>query len=80
MLAGVRWKGEASVEDVRSATQLKELTKYTRGFYVNDMSGAEGTVAISANYKENHPRLVEIKNKYDPGNVFRLNANVKPTI
>jgi hypothetical protein len=24
--------------------------------------------------------LVSIKNKYDPGNLFRLNANVQPTV
>jgi hypothetical protein len=24
--------------------------------------------------------MVEVKNRYDPGNLFRLNANVKPTI
>ncbi|MGH7926623.1 MAG: BBE domain-containing protein [Candidatus Binatia bacterium] len=26
----------------------------------------------------NHGRLVEIKKKYDPENVFHLNQNIKP--
>ncbi|MGH7554399.1 MAG: BBE domain-containing protein, partial [Longimicrobiales bacterium] len=30
-------------------------------------------------YRQNHERLVAVKNKYDPKNLFRLNANVKPT-
>jgi hypothetical protein len=35
---------------------------------------------IQANYRENHDRLVTVKNRYDPRNLFRLNANVKPTM
>ena len=34
---------------------------------------------INANYQGNYERLVKVKNKYDPTNLFRLNANVKPT-
>ena len=36
--------------------------------------------AVNTNYRENYARLVTIKNKYDPTNLFRLNANVEPTI
>ena len=35
---------------------------------------------INANYRGNHERLVQLKNKYDPTNLFRLNANVEPTV
>ena len=31
-------------------------------------------------YGANYQRLVELKNKYDPRNVFRLNHNIKPTV
>jgi hypothetical protein len=37
------------------------------------------TYVVTCNYGENLPRLVQIKNKYDPGNLFRLNANIPPS-
>jgi FAD/FMN-containing dehydrogenase len=29
---------------------------------------------------EKYERLVALKNKYDPTNLFRLNKNIKPTV
>jgi FAD/FMN-containing dehydrogenase len=34
----------------------------------------------SAAYGPNYARLVEVKNAYDPTNLFRLNLNVQPTV
>jgi FAD/FMN-containing dehydrogenase len=31
-------------------------------------------------YGAAYPRLVEIKSKYDPTNLFRHNQNIKPTV
>jgi FAD/FMN-containing dehydrogenase len=47
------------------------------GFYVNQMM-QEGEGKVRANYGPNYERLVAVKTKYDPTNLFRLNANIKP--
>ena len=54
------------------------LERFTRGFYVNDMAREVTASEINANYRGNYERLVAIKKKFDPTNLFRLNANVKP--
>jgi FAD/FMN-containing dehydrogenase len=38
----------------------------------------EGQERVKATYRENYEHLVEIKNKYDPTNLFRVNQNIKP--
>ncbi len=35
---------------------------------------------INANYQVNYERLLQVKNQYDPGNLFRLNANINPSV
>jgi len=58
------------------------LEPFTQGFYVNDgdPDAYARPASVHANYRGNYDRLVEIKNKYDPTNLFRLNANVQPTM
>ncbi len=48
------------------------------GAYVNFMMD-EGEERVKATYGDNYKRLVEIKNKYDPGNLFRVNQNIRPS-
>lgn len=47
------------------------------GAYVNFMMD-EGQDRVRATYGPNYQRLTEIKGKYDPGNVFRINQNILP--
>ncbi len=49
------------------------------GAYVNFLMGDEGEDRVKKTYGDNYERLVAIKNKYDPGNLFRVNQNIKPT-
>jgi hypothetical protein len=44
------------------------------------MFGDDGDARVIKNWSTNYARLVELKNKYDPMNLFRLNANIKPTV
>jgi FAD/FMN-containing dehydrogenase len=52
---------------------------FTQGFYANDGDpDAYTQPAIAMNYRGNFDRLVAVKRQYDPGNLFRLNANIPP--
>jgi FAD/FMN-containing dehydrogenase len=54
------------------------MRPFSIGVYVNEL-GAEGQERVRAAY---HPaayeRLVALKAKYDPGNLFRMNQNIPP--
>ncbi len=47
------------------------------GAYINMMMD-EGQERVQAAYRDNYPRLAEIKKKYDPTNLFHMNQNIKP--
>ncbi len=47
------------------------------GAYVNFMM-EEGEDRIRATYGKNYDRLAKIKKRYDPGNLFRVNQNIRP--
>ncbi len=47
------------------------------GAYVNFMMD-EGQERVQASYRDNHARLASIKAKFDPGNLFRVNQNIRP--
>jgi hypothetical protein len=55
------------------------LQRFTDGVYVNTMND-EPADAVEANYRGNLQRLRRLKQKYDPTNLFRLNANVRPNV
>jgi len=49
------------------------------GGYVNFMSDDEGEARVKASYGTNFGRLVAVKRKYDPTNLFRVNQNINPS-
>jgi FAD/FMN-containing dehydrogenase len=48
------------------------------GAYVNFMMDDEGEARVKATYGDNYPRLAALKTKYDPGNLFQVNQNIRP--
>jgi FAD binding domain/Berberine and berberine like len=44
--------------------------------YVNFMMADEGDERVRATYGSNYARLAQVKEKYDPGNFFRVNQNI----
>jgi hypothetical protein len=53
----------------------------TGGVNVNFLTEEEGDARVLAAYgNANFDRLVELKNKYDPQNMFRLNQNIPPSV
>jgi len=72
------------VESERHIKWADELWKAMQpfssgGVYVNDL-GNEGEERVKAAYGINYERLVALKNKYDPTNLFRFNQNIRPTV
>ena len=75
------WKpGEAdepNLQWVRSTWQrIKPFS--SGGLYVNEIGADDGQDRARQAFGINYTRLAAIKAKYDPANVFRLNANIEP--
>ncbi len=63
---------------VRWVNTLRDkLQPLSLGLYVNALSETSDQL-VRAGYGPNYARLAEIKKKYDPTNVLRLNQNIKP--
>jgi hypothetical protein len=77
-MAGV-WSAPAEkAEVVRWVNATRDsLQPFAHGVYVNQLGDTSDQLVRSA-YGANYARLVEIKKKYDPSNVLRLNQNIKP--
>jgi FAD/FMN-containing dehydrogenase len=75
-----RWR-EASEDAgcIKWTRDLFEATaKHATGsVYINFMPDDDGGRVAEA-YGANHARLTQVKAKYDPGNLFRLNQNIAP--
>jgi FAD/FMN-containing dehydrogenase len=76
-----RWSNAA--DDKACIAWARELfdkmAKYaTGGVYVNFMPEDEAQRVQAGAYGPNYARLAQVKAKYDPGNLFRLNQNIRP--
>jgi FAD/FMN-containing dehydrogenase len=75
-----RW--EAAAKDAECVGWARSLFRAatpfaTGGVYVNFLTQEEGD-RIRAAYGPNYDRLVRLKNRYDPTNLFRMNQNIRP--
>ena len=71
------------VPDDEHVAWVREAWKSVRPFstggnYLNFQTADEGEERVRATYGANFDRLVEVKERFDPENVFRSNRNIRP--
>jgi FAD/FMN-containing dehydrogenase len=80
----VTWSDSADDEEGiawtrRAWNEMREKYDQYDGTYLNiDSYNEDGNSWVQESYRENYKRLQQIKKKYDPMNLFRLNANIPP--
>jgi len=78
MMLWGHWNDASYNEQGRAMIHAKwdQLAAFTEGYYANlNNPDPKGT---DRNYGPNFTRLVALKKQFDPLNLFRLNANIKP--
>lgn len=79
-----RWApDELAPESIREWIRAtwQQLRRFSTGrTYINFQTADEEDERIQATYGVNYERLVEIKKKYDPENLFRMNRNIRPVL
>jgi len=80
MIAAASWPAENDPTPHRRFIDQywQRLRRFTDGIYVNTMND-EPPGVVEANYRGNLQRLRRVKQIYDSSNLFRLNANVRPS-
>jgi hypothetical protein len=76
------WPNKDGIEEnmAKMRANWQELAPLIQGFYTNYVDSDVTMADYCDNYGANFERLVTLKAKYDPNNLFRLNANVPPRI
>jgi FAD/FMN-containing dehydrogenase len=76
-----QWSEGAAAPHVEWTREFwNAVEPFASGAYVNHLDAEEGTTRIRSAYRRGFDRLVALKNKYDPTNLFRLNQNIRPTV
>ena len=76
------WSDPAQTEAEHDWVQRywQALSPHTSGSYVNFLFAQEGEERIRGSYAPStYHRLAELKQRYDPSNVFHLNQNIAPS-
>ena len=79
---GGHWTDDAKTEEYTKwgRDYWKSLSPHcAERIYINELMD-EDQAFVATSYGQNYGRLVKIKNKYDPKNLFSLNGNIKPTV
>jgi len=56
----------------------KKIEPFTDGYYVNTANVDDSKKRVRETYGANYEKLVSLKRKFDPTNLFHLNANIAP--
>jgi hypothetical protein len=75
-----RWSDARDDERVRvwARRAFQDAAPHATGSgYVNFLTDDE-TERVAASYGTNYPRLQTVKQRFDPGNLFRMNLNIAP--
>ncbi|HSK99935.1 MAG TPA: FAD-binding oxidoreductase [Rubrobacteraceae bacterium] len=86
ILLGIEANWEAPADDEANVAWARKVVSDMRRFsdggaYLNFPGFMEeGQKLMRDAYGKNYDRLVQLKNRYDPANVFRLNQNIKPGV
>jgi FAD/FMN-containing dehydrogenase len=78
MEVSASWRDLSKTDEKRAEVHgaWDRLKRFTTGFYAN--LTVSDQKAIDDNYGPNRARLMDLKRRFDPGNFFRLNANIRP--
>lgn len=80
MIATVSFWSDADLDEMRIGSTRalwSEFEPHTGGYYANIQAD---DIEVAGNYGPVYKRLVSIKNRHDPMNLFRLNSNIEPTV
>jgi hypothetical protein len=74
------WQPRKSEHIAHTEQLWQALSPYTEGVYVNFLMDEGEQRILQAYSPATYTRLVALKNRYDPTNLFHLNQNITPTL